>query len=60
MEVEIEQLKMKISELKYSEWCINGCPVNITSEIEMYKNILESKDFKPFRERKVRSEFTIK
>jgi len=46
MEVEIEQLKMKISELKYSEWCINGCPVNITTEIEMYKSILESKGFK--------------
>eukprot|EP00092_Neocalanus_flemingeri_P062413 GFUD01075278.1.p1 GENE.GFUD01075278.1~~GFUD01075278.1.p1 ORF type:complete len:534 (+),score=164.99 GFUD01075278.1:23-1603(+) len=44
MEVEIEQLKNKGSDDKTSEWCKYGCPVDLAEEIQMYKNILDTKE----------------
>jgi len=44
MEEEIRQLKARLIEIKYSEWCINGGPVNLSAEIEMYGNLLNTRE----------------
>ena len=43
MEEEIRQLKTRLTEIQYSEWCINGGPVNIAAEIEMYDTLLNTR-----------------
>jgi len=43
MEEEIRQLKTRLTEIQYSEWCINGGPVNIAAEIEMYDKLLDTR-----------------
>jgi hypothetical protein len=44
MEIEIKQLKTKMTEIKFSEWCINGGPINFAAEIQMYQKILETRE----------------
>ena len=44
MEEEIRQLKARLIEIKYSEWCINGGPVNLSAEIEMYGSLLNTRE----------------
>ena len=43
MEEEIRQLKTRLTEIQYSEWCINGGPVNFAAEIQMYENLLDTR-----------------
>ena len=53
LEVELAHLQARLVELKDKEWCVNGCPVHFQPEIQLYREILETKGETQDKDRQV-------